>query len=548
MPPLKSRKEDPYTIMESGIRNNGAWESRRFAARFTRISKEDQTNLEEYLVRCSPAKRRSLMRHLSPFEQARGAYELCLGLPRLPEAERAIISRLLQPLDEVPGSVIRELIPTLQRSDDPEGIVKHLLIFNEALEYHSSLGAIASALCNIAPEEREGLMSFIIASANGKPRLAIEEILRGKRDALPSSIGLQVEVSNVLSDPCRELELLQGFIHGCPENPAHAFPKLAYEGSSAQGEGVNRDYLTKLMSALCHPEQTRWRMLHEDGLCIPRIHFDEESKSDGQLDLDCQVTCCKGIGTVFARALAGIPPTKIGNHFHPAFYEMIHSLTAEEIDALNAEGSNAPRYLTDKLAKIYLRKWYPSIFNPNDLPLRVLDDEFRRLMKGEISPRLQDLCIDSSFLKEIQGPIRAALVVARSMQDNLPSVGWDAIRGRNAAHLQNRIEGVLSKDAALLAFGDHLNTPQGQFVRRYIEEADAEELSRFVFAVTGSGTLTPLQRLKIELTDFSLEHLPVMRTCFHTLQLPKYDDYASFKKKLEQSIENAYAGSGMQLT
>lgn len=322
------------------------------------------------------------------------------------------------------------------------------------------------------------------------------------------------------------------------------FPRINYQNSRGSDQGgLTRDFVAKIFQALCHPNQQRLPLRAVDDRYLPKV----EVTLPKTLSLDDQIKCYKAIGMIFGRVLNGDPSLNkgsvtTGTHFHSHVFTMMHALTLDEMNLI-------PDFLADdsipeiklKLTKLYLKTQFPEIFKPDS------DLEIADLINGRVSQRLQEGGIEADFLQgyDVNSIIQATLVIAKSMHKTLALPDkWDEIKGNASDVLRKKIEGTLSQDQVIEAFGLR-NEPEDTLkgmVKRWISEANPEELRNFIYSLTGSTTLSHAQALKVELREVNPANAPVFHTCGQYMDLPRYATYEIFKQKLGISIANAIAG------
>jgi hypothetical protein len=331
-------------------------------------------------------------------------------------------------------------------------------------------------------------------------------------------------------------------------NKEHRFPRIKYQNSEGIDEGgLTRDFVSNMFQALCHPDQKSLPLIESDGRYFPKV---EEAPLPALL-LEDQIKCFRAIGMLFARALNGDCSLRrdsvtTGAHFHPTLFAMIHALTLD--DLIPEVPADVPN-IKEKLTKLYLKAQFPQLFGSDS------DGEIVALINGEVSQELQARGVDEEFLKDyhVNSIIQATLLIAKSMHKNLtvPNQWADAdIIGDSPEILSKKIEGSLSSDLVISAFGlesEAEDTRKGM-VKRWVLNASPEELKNFIFALTGSTSLSPGQKLGIHLCEAlnNPENAPVFHTCGQYMDLPNYPTYELFASKLAISIASALAG-GFQI-
>lgn len=332
------------------------------------------------------------------------------------------------------------------------------------------------------------------------------------------------------------------------------FPRFRYRGSEGiDAGGLTRNFVSEMFRTLCDPDQKRLPFMKDGDRYLPQV----EAGSPQTLSVDDQIKCYKAIGMLFARAITGDPSlgrgddcVTTGTHFHPVLFAMIHALTPDEMNRI-------PDLLVDdsvpeiklKLIKLYLKTRYPELFQPKDIDAAVVDEEIDRLMRGEVSPRLQALGVGETFIKDyVHSIIQATLIIAKSMYKTsaLSADRWRRIIGNAPEDLSKKIEGALTAELVIDAFGlrDEAEETRKGMVKRWIREASPEALKQFVYSISGSTTLAPGQKLQVQLCRSlpNPANAPMFHTCHQYMDLPDYETYEIFKEKLAMSIASAIVG------
>ncbi|HSX37751.1 MAG TPA: hypothetical protein VLE95_02855 [Chlamydiales bacterium] len=330
----------------------------------------------------------------------------------------------------------------------------------------------------------------------------------------------------------------------------HAFPKVRFQTAAGidnigpdagiDGGGVSRTLVTELMKALCHPEPPNERklpMLETEKGLIPRMEDPLQLKS------------YRSIGMIFATALRPDRLTLTGSHFHPVLFQMIHTLTREEVDRIPLIG-DIPQDIQNKLLKLYMQSELRQVFGDANMPKEDLETAIHDFLNsGTINNWMRDVSsIESKegFLSDYQlnQILLATCVIAKSMQQCIETPDqWELVKAPTAEQLQKKVQGALTKELvrSLLKFS-RLNEPGEAFVTEWIDEATPEQLENFVFCISGSTTLTADRKLSISFRDAS-SRLPSFHTCHYTMDLPRYESREIFKEKLELSIKTILDGN-----
>jgi hypothetical protein len=332
------------------------------------------------------------------------------------------------------------------------------------------------------------------------------------------------------------------------------FPRIRYQNSEgSDAGGLTRDFVSQIFQALCHPDQKSLPLMASDNRYFPKV----EVAPPPALPLEDQIKCYQAIGMLFARAINGDPSlakgkdsVTTGTHFHPNMFAMIHALTLDEMNLIpDPLAHDSVPDVKLKLTKLYLKAQFPQLFRPHGIEEAIVDDEIVKLMNGEVSQRLQESGVDEDFLKDyhVNSIIQATLIIAKSMHKNLAiSDQWAGIIGNSPESLSKRIEGSLTPDLVIDAFGlkDEAEDTRKGMVKRWVRTASPEALKNFVFSLTGSTSLSPGQKLSVQLCEVlnNPENAPVFHTCGQYMDLPRYETYEIFETKLGISIASAMAG------
>ncbi|GEM_PF-3799870 len=336
------------------------------------------------------------------------------------------------------------------------------------------------------------------------------------------------------------------------------FPRIRFMTAGAvdmdgiDAGGITRDFVTRLFLALHREDlvdEQKLPVLRVDQTVIPKISQNQE------FDMLRQVTCYESIGRMFAHALQRSESIKIGEIYHPVLFEMLHALTALEIDQINLQQLNLdmiPQQIRNKLLKIYLKARFPEtfqqfdpIFQQNVFSQTVLDDFVDRGVLPQyltMAGMTRDEFYEGYELNHI---LLAVFVIAKSMKLHLHWSDWNRAKGATPAALSEAIQGSLSPDLVVNALPAHFagEADVMGFLRRWIRDpaTTRNQLRNFVWAVTGSTTLSPRQQLLVNLHG-NIQALPAYHTCSCQIDLPIYATYETFQRKLEQSLEHVVAG------
>jgi hypothetical protein len=133
----------------------------------------------------------------------------------------------------------------------------------------------------------------------------------------------------------------------------------------------------------------------------------------------------------------------------------------------------------------------------------------------------------------------------------------------DAVNLQKQVQGEFKAEELLAHIDFNCHARTKHFLTQWVNEKVAliegkseeeakdihQELRRFVFTLSGSDTLGSQNLTIVDALrgDGEAVSLPEFHTCYLRGDFPIYPNYATFKKKLNQSIEYALAGEGYQM-
>ena len=310
--------------------------------------------------------------------------------------------------------------------------------------------------------------------------------------------------------------------------------RISYEDSgSIDVGGVSRDFVTKLLDALFQPDRIpKMAEMIENGLIVPK--FPEKIPEK----------CYQGLGLIFADALNQEICT--GCRFHPILFQMLHSLTNEEIDKVNTKDNKEPY---NKILKVYLKS-QPQYSKINEKDLNAID-EF--VDNGTVPPLIKSLGMTKeNFLTEtgIDEMIKSTLMIAQYTKQRLTlrNQSWDAVKGNTPDDLREKIEGKLTKADVLSALENQPDAVSNQksYLEHWILDSTPEQLENFVYAISGSKALPLGKTLRIK-DGGDLKRFPEFHTCSYQVNIPNYQDYDTFKVQFETSLVDA-TQTVMQLT
>lgn len=365
-----------------------------------------------------------------------------------------------------------------------------------------------------------------------------------------------VDLSKLSQNPTEVLSKLSEYV-----KTYHAFPSIRFwdaeEGLTrgVDAGGLTRDFITKLFQALSKKvddERTLLPTKDQGALVVPLV----DSRSS--ISVDAQVKHYELIGYLYAHALKSSDANKIktGPLYHPAVFEMIHALSADDISRIPPNLSkvgDVPQDIYEKQLKLYLKSQCPQYFPPDALDAAieafVTHGTVTEQMKA-IWPKDDDDPAAVDVTKEEVMPsvgfdkaILPVLIIGRSMKEN--GADWDAIRAKSPADLEDGIQGRLTKEIAIAAIRDdneNLNEAKQRkkdFLIKYIEESTFEELEKLCYAACGSRVLPPV---KISSSNAG----PGFHTCFRSIDLPVCANFEEFKPLLSAAVDLAQAGDYSQ--
>jgi diadenosine tetraphosphatase ApaH/serine/threonine PP2A family protein phosphatase len=429
--------------------------------------------------------------------------ECCTILQSIPASERAEFVQSLNNLNVRNEDLVEECctilqsIPASERAEFVQSL-NNLNVRNEDLvDYRSVLQGIPAS-------ERAGFVQ------------SVNNMYDITEFQLPSTL--------ITQDPLAILSRLANEM----QNSRSRF-KIKYIDSEAiDAGGVSRDFVTKLLDALFKPGifPTMVPDLKSD-LIIPK--FSEKISAE----------CYQGLGLIFADALKQEVCT--GCRFHSTLFQMLHSLTNEEIDKIDTVHRQEPY---NKMLKLYLQSQYSSQqLNEDELNAFINNDTLPPFIKGGVESKEEFLA--TTGIDEV---IRSTLAIARHTKQRLVlrNQSWDEVKGNTPDDLREKIEGKLTKNDVLHALenpSNHTGTVSNQkgWLVRWINDATPTQLENFVYAISGSKAL-PLGKPLLIQDDADLNHLPIFHTCSYTVNIPCYQDYNTFKDKFERSLVDAAEG------
>lgn len=297
--------------------------------------------------------------------------------------------------------------------------------------------------------------------------------------------------------------------------------------------GITRSFVSTLIESFCN--QNHSLLINDELGVIPTLNTNGSSS----LSLEDQEKIFKIIGRFFSAALQQYTSIVVGQHFHPIVFEMIFSLTKDEL--VNKDSSQ----IFDKLLKISMVKEF-----------KMEEEVAENLIRNTITDELRDIyCIDSKeeFIKEydLDKKIKATLIIAKSIYDSLlPEADWDTVKGNSSDALREKIQGIISRDTVKNALQidemDNANATSFEYIKKWITGTNSEMLQKFIEAISGMKTMPSTTQLNIAGMS-GIDKLPQFHTCFFRMDVSQYSSYEAFKEKLELSLEYCFGSSGFQM-
>ncbi|MDP1607868.1 MAG: DUF4116 domain-containing protein [Chlamydiales bacterium] len=331
-------------------------------------------------------------------------------------------------------------------------------------------------------------------------------------------------------DPLSVLLALEEKIISC-----HTFPKIRYFNSPGLDHGgLSKDCITRLFAEMFDSQNTRLPVKTK----LNKERFTPIIKNSLSAD------CYRAIGTVFAVVLCYEGMLTTGSYLHPVVFEMIHALSHQDILSLPfdlAAYNQIPKEIISKILPIYAKN-----------AIGISEEWIQNILNGEFNEGLQSCGVtsmdDFNLQYSFDQVLLAILMIAKSMHNSTPvDQTWDVWKTASAKDLSLNIEGSLSCGAVLNAIRLQNGHSQTQgFLLEWIINALRKELEEFVWAMSGSKTITPGDHLIISFYEES-NALPTFHACKpSTMNLPNgYGRYRVFKDKLERGIKEALlAGFG----
>lgn len=296
--------------------------------------------------------------------------------------------------------------------------------------------------------------------------------------------------------------------------------------------GLLRAFLAKLTESFCNP---KYSLITETSLgAIPTIN----SRSSSCIPIKDQEKCFKTLGTFFSMALQDDNALVLGQNFHPIVFDMIFSLTVEDLTKIDSQ------QVFDKMLLIWLLR-----------EGNMEENLAENIIQDKITQKIRDiygLVSKKEFIKMygLEEKVRAVLIVARAIYDSLPhKVEWDFLKGTSATLLREKIQGTISQQDVLKAlFLDNVDKPEENsvlYLKKWIMEANPEEIKKLVEASSGVKTLSTATKLTV-VDVRGTNKLPIFYVCFSQIGLFSYTSYEVFKAKLEMSLDYCLKGSGFQ--
>ena len=190
-------------------------------------------------------------------------------------------------------------------------------------------------------------------------------------------------------------------------------------------------------------------------------------------------------------------------------------------------------------------------------PDRKLDSPLPHVEEANDRDRLREALLQKA---REEHRLQALDLIAAGMKDVLGEAAWQQACQETAPILEERIQGVLSREALLhklewrvedaVTASDALKM-QG-FLTTWIEQATHEKLRQFVRGVSSNNALGNANDAKTNLV-MKVYHsneaaIPIAHTCFFTMDLGSgCPDQPTFNQMMGLFFEHALTGSGFQM-
>lgn len=310
------------------------------------------------------------------------------------------------------------------------------------------------------------------------------------------------------------------------------FPMIRYQDSDgADLNGLSRDLVTLLFLALFDAKHLQLPV-KPSGLPM--------ADPNSEIPIQDQLQCYRAIGSIFAMALRGSKDFTTGPLFHPAFFDMLHALSNEDLSKIPPDlerFDQIPAALADQCLRPYIREELP--FMPEEDRERILADDFDEDFRNYSGLDSKDHFIEKIEFSKIALPI---FVVAKAMQRSLGRNGdWDKAKKDSANEMRLEIEGFLSPQAVLDALQwestseSEANENTKSLLTEWISQATHSELEAFVRAATGARSLKKGIKLRIRLFN-EKDSLATFNTCSKRMNLPNGYKKEEFQSKLKFAI------------
>ena len=149
----------------------------------------------------------------------------------------------------------------------------------------------------------------------------------------------------------------------------------------------------------------------------------------------------------------------------------------------------------------------------------------------------------------------ALFMIARGLRNHIDSVDdpvvmgghdldqpWDLLRLKGGENLLEQIQGALTSQILIekLNFDFGVSDTSSGFLKIWIEEVEQENLVKFVKAATGSPSLGRDGVISVAQNGNGEDYLPEFHTCTNQIVIPDYDDYDTFRQKLELALKSCF--------
>ncbi|MGL4348174.1 MAG: hypothetical protein ACRCSV_01770 [Chlamydiales bacterium] len=357
-------------------------------------------------------------------------------------------------------------------------------------------------------------------------------IIEGKILLLHRKYRFRISSHEIIENPIKILlDIFETFVRNPIQISLYSIEYI--DAQTIDDGGLMRSFVAKLTESFCN---AKYSLVTETELgVIPTLNNTESFL----LSLEDQEKCFKTIGRFFSTALQQYNFIVLGQNFHPIVFEMIFSLTVEDLAKLDSQE------VFDKMFLVWL------------LQERNIDERMgKNIVKDKITKEVRDIyCINSKaeFIKmyRLEEKIKAILILTRSIYDSLSNKGeWETLKGNSATTLREKIQGTISKEDVIKVLSlddlDKVKETSVQYIKKWVTETSTERLIELVEAISGIKTLSRTTKLNVSGVK-GMDKLPVFYMCFSRIELSEYTSYKIFKERLEVSLDHCLIGSGFQM-